>query len=131
VRGLALALGCAWLALGCGGVPLYEAPEERGSSLPLTRTEYPRAGELTWRSGRLEQTPEAVLFEFTLLNGTTRDYLSVMLRLVLRGPDRTLATVRYPAGPIAAGATRRIRAHLAPPGFAVEAAELELIFAQE
>jgi hypothetical protein len=131
VRGLALALGCTWLALGCGGVPLYETPEERGGSLPLTRAEHPRAGELTWRPGLLEQTPEAVLFEFTLLNGTTRDYLSVMLRLVLRGPDRTLATVRYPAGPIAAGATRRIRAHLAPPGFAVEAAELELIFAQE
>jgi hypothetical protein len=61
------------------------------------------------------------------VNGTSRDYLSVMLRLVLRGPDRNIATVRYPAGPLAAGDSRRVRAHLAPPGFTVEGADLELI----
>ena len=54
-----------------------------------------------------------------------------MLRLVLRGPERTIATVRYPAGRLAAGASRRVRAYLAPPGFAVESADLELIYAQE
>jgi len=126
-----LALACACLALACGGLPLYEAPEERTGSLPLSRAEQPRSGDLTWRPGLLEQTPEGVLFEFTLVNGTARDYLSVMLRLVLRGPDRSIATVRYPAGPLAAGGSRRVRAHLAPPGFTVEGADLELIFAQE
>lgn len=132
MRRLALACACAWLALACGGLPLYEAPEERSSAgFPLSRTEQQRSGELTWRPGRLEQTPEGVLFEFTLVNGTTRDYFSVMLRVVLRGPDHAIATVRYPAGPVAGGGTRRVRAHLAPPGFAVEGADLELIFAQE
>jgi len=131
MRRLALACACVWLALACGGLPLYEAPEQRTGSLPLSRTEQLRTGDLTWRPGRLEQTPEGVLFEFTLVNGTTRNYVSLMLRVVLRGPDRNIASVRYPAGPLAAGGSRRVRAHLAPPGFAVEGADLELIFAQE
>jgi hypothetical protein len=130
-RGALLALLLAGLALACGSLPLYEKPEERGGSLPLARSEQQRTGELTWRPGRLQQTPEGVLFEFTLVNGTARDYFSVMLRLVLRGPERQVATVRYPAGALAAGSSRRVRAHLAPPGFAVEGADLELIFAQE
>jgi hypothetical protein len=130
MRGLALGVACG-LLLACGGLPLYETPEERSGGLPLTQSEQPRTGELTWRPGLLEQTAEGVLFEFTLVNGTSRDYLSVMLRLVLRGPDRSIATVRYPAGPLAAGGSRRVRAHLAPPGFAVEGADLELVFAQE
>lgn len=125
-----LALACA-LALACGGLPPYETPEQRSGSVPLSRTEQPRSGELTWRPGRLEQTPEGVLFEFTLVNGTSRDYFSTMLRIVLRGPERQIATVRYPAGPLAAGGSRRVRAQLAPPGFAVEGADLELVFAQE
>jgi hypothetical protein len=125
-----LALACT-LALACGGLPLYETPEERTGSVPLARTEQQRSGDLTWRPGLLEQTPEGVLFEFTLVNGTARDYFSTMLRIVLRGPDRNIATVRYPAGPLAAGGSRRVRAQLAPPGFAVEGADLELIFAQE
>ena len=119
------------LALACGSLPLYEKPEERGDSLPLSRTEQPRTGELTWRPGLLQQTADGVLFEFTLVNGTKRDYFSLMLRLVLRGPEREIATVRYPAGAIAAGGSRRVRAHLAPPGFQVEGADLELIYAQE
>ena len=125
-----LALACA-LALACGGLPLYETPEQRTGSLPLSRTEQPRSGELTWRPSLLEQTPEGVLFEFTLVNGTSRDYFSVMLRIVLRGPERSIATVRYPAGALAAGGHRRVRAQLAPPGFTVEGADLELIYAQE
>jgi hypothetical protein len=125
-----LALACA-LALACGGLPLYEAPEQRTGSVPLSRTEQQRSGDLTWRPGRLEQTPAGVLFEFTLVNGTSRDYFSTMLRIVLRGPERQIATVRYPAGALAAGGSRRVRAQLAPPGFAVEGADLELIFAQE
>jgi len=131
MRRLALACTCAWLALACGGLPLYETPEQRTGSVPLSRTEQPRTGDVTWRPGRLEQTAEGVLFEFTLVNGTTRNYASVMLRLVLRGPDHDIATVRYPAGPLAAGGSRRVRAHLAPPGFRVEGADLELVFAQE
>ena len=131
MRRLALVLAGAWLALACGGLPLYETPEERTGSVPLSRAEQPRTGELTWRPGRLEQTPEGVLFEFTLVNGTSRDYFSIMLRLVLRGPDRQIATVRYPAGGLAAGGHRPVRAHLAPPGFTVEGADLELIFAQQ
>jgi len=128
----AIACACAWLVLGCSGLPLYETPEERsGGGFPLSRTEQQRSGELTWRPGRLEQTPEGVLFEFTLVNGTPRDYFSVMLRVVLRGPDHRIATARYPSGAIAGGGSRRVRAHLAPPGFAVEGADLELIFAQE
>lgn len=125
-----LALACA-LALACGGLPLYESPDERTGSVPLSRTEQQRSGDLTWRPGRLEQTPEGVLFEFTLVNGTSRDYFSTMLRIVLRGPEGQIATVRYPAGALAAGGSRRVRAQLAPPGFAVEGADLELIFAQE
>lgn len=131
MKRVALALGCAWLALACGSLPLYETPEERVGGLPLAQVPQPRTGELTWRSELFETTPDGLLFEFTLVNGTKRDYLSVMLRLVLRGPERTIATVRYPAGGLAAGASRRVRAHLAPPGFAVESADLELIYAQE
>ena len=129
MRRLGLLLAC--LALACGSLPPYEAPEARGGSLPLTRADQPRSGELTWRSGELTQTEEGVLFEFTLSNGTSRHYFSVMLRLALRGAGSALATVRYPAGPLAAGASRRVRAHLAPPGFAVEGADVELLFAQE
>jgi hypothetical protein len=132
MRRLVLALACASLALSCGALPLYETPEERsGGGVPLTQANQPRTGELTWRSEVFEPIADGVLFEFTLVNGTKRDYLSIMLRLVLRGPERRIATVRYPAGPLAAGASRRVRAHLAPPGFAVESADVELIFAQE
>jgi hypothetical protein len=132
VKALALgALACAALALGCGGLPLYEAPEERVGGVPLLRTEQPRTGQLTWRPGMLSQTPEGVRFEFTLVNGTARDYLSVMLRVILRGSDRRIATARWPAGPLAARGERRVRAHLAPPGFEIEGADLELLYAQD
>ena len=131
MRRAAFVLLCAWLGLACSGPPLYETPEQRSGGRPLTQAPHRRTGELTWRQGRLEIAPDGVLFEFTLVNGTSRDYFSVMLRLVLRGGDRALATVRYPAGALAAGAERRVRAHLPPPGFAVEGADLELIWAQE
>lgn len=128
---VARALLTAWLLLACGSLPLYETPEQRGPGSPLTQALHRRTGELTWRPGRLVTTPEGVRFEFTLVNGTTRDYHSVMLRLVLRDEAHALATVRYPAGALAAGAERRVRAHLAPPGFSVAGADVELIFAQE
>jgi hypothetical protein len=131
VRRAAFVLLCAWLGLACSGLPLYETPEQRSGGRPLTQAPHRRTGELTWRPGRLEIDPEGVLFEFTLVNGTARDYLSVMLRVILRGEDHALATVRYPAGPLPAGANRRVRAHLPPPGFVVEGADLELILAQE
>jgi hypothetical protein len=130
VRGLAAACAAA-LALGCSGVPPYEAPEARTGGVPLSRTEHPRSGQLTWRPIGLTQTAEGVVFEFTLVNGTTRDYLSVLLRVVLRGADRQMATARWPAGPLAARGERRVRAHLAPPGFAIEGGDLELLVAQE
>lgn len=133
MRAQTLALACASALLACGGLPRYELPEERsGGGTPLTRANQPRTGELTWRSETVETRPDGgILFEFTLVNGTKRDYLSIMLRLVLRGPEHRIATVRYPAGGLAAGASRRVRAHLAPPGFPVEAADLELLYAQE
>lgn len=131
MRWVALTIACACLTLACGGLPLYETPEERTPSLPLTRANQQRTGGLTWRPGVLQQTDEGVHMEFTLVNGTARNFLSVMLRIVLRGAQGSLATVRYPAGPLAAGGSRRVRAHLAPPGFSVEGAELELIYAQE
>jgi hypothetical protein len=131
VRAAALPLLCAWLSLACGGLPLYETPEQRSGGRPVTQALHRRTGELTWRPGLLENTPEGVLLEFTLVNGTSRDYLSIMLRLVLRGGDQALATVRYPAGPLAAGASRGVRAHLPPPGFVAESADVELIWAQE
>jgi hypothetical protein len=131
MRGAALALAGAVLALACGGLPRYETPEERTGGIPLTQALQPRTGELTWRSETFESTADGIRFEFTLVNGTRRDYFSTMLRLVLRGPERQIATVRYPGGGIAAGETRRVRAHLAPPGFRVESADIELIYAQE
>ena len=49
------------------------------------------------------------------MNGTSRDYFNVMLRLVLRGPEHEIATVRYPAGPLA---RRRQPPCPGPPGAA-------------
>jgi hypothetical protein len=122
----------ALLTLACaGGPPPFELPEERTDGRPLTQAANPRTGEISWRPGPIEKTPEGYRLEFTLLNGTTRDYYNVMLRLILRGPGRELATVRYPTGPLAARSTKRIQAHVGPPGFEVEAAQLELIWAQE
>lgn len=130
MRPPALVLAAA-LLLSCGGFPPYELPEERASGEPLMQAPNPRTGELAWRPASLETTPEGVRLEFTLMNGTTRDYLSVMLRIVLRGPDRQVATARYPAGPLAARSSKVVRAHLAPPGFEVKETHLELIYAQE
>jgi hypothetical protein len=121
----------AAIALACGSLPPYETPEARTGGVPLSRSPNERTGQLVWRPSQLVQTAEGVLFEFTLVNGTTRDYLSVMLRVVLRGHGRQIATARWPAGPLAARGERRIRAHLAPPGFEVEGADLELLYAQE
>jgi hypothetical protein len=130
-RSLPLALAIV-LLLACGGLPLYELPEERTSGEPMMEAPNPRTGELAWRSGSLETAPDGtVRAQFTLMNGTSRDYLSLMLRIVLRGPDREIATVRYPAGALAARSSKVVRAHLAPPGFVVEEAQLELIYAQE
>ena len=117
--------------LACGGLPVYELPEQRVAGRPLVQAPQRRTGDLTWRPSRLESSADGVLFEFTLVNGTSRDYYSVLLRLVLRGGDHAMATVRYPAGPLAAGSERRVRAHLPSPGFLVEGADVELIVAQE
>jgi hypothetical protein len=131
VRARATVLGAA-LALACaGGSPPYELPEERTGGRPLTQAPNPRSGEISWRAGPIEKTPDGLRVEFTLMNGTSRDYFNVMLRLVLRGPEREVATVRYPTGSLGARSTKRIQAHLASPGFEVEAAQLELIWAQE
>jgi hypothetical protein len=124
-------LAAALLALACSGAPPYELAEERSGGRPLAEAANPRTGELTWRSGELETTPSGVRFSFTLVNGTSRDYFNVMLRLVLRGPGREIATVRYPVGPLGARASKKVQAQLAPPGFAVEEAQIELIWAQE
>ena len=131
MRAAAFVLLSAWLGLACGGLPLYETPDQRTGGRPLTQAQHRRTGELTWRPGRLESTPEGVRFEFTLVNGTSRDYLSIMLRLVLRGENHEVATVRYPAGPLAGGATRYVRAQLPPPGFVPKSADVELVLAQE
>jgi len=128
-RGLALV--AALLALACSGTPPYETLEERSGGRPLTQAPNPRTGELTWRLGALVTTPAGVRFDFTLMNGTSRDYANVMLRLVLRGPAREMATVRYPIGPLPARASKRIQAQLASPGFPVEEAHIELVWAQE
>lgn len=121
----------AALALACAGAPPYELPEERGAGRPLAEAANPRTGEITWRSGTLEQTPEQVRIGFTLVNGTTRDYVNVMLRLVLRGGGRETATARYPVGRLAARSSKVIQAFLGPPGFEVRDTQLELIWAQE
>ena len=97
---VALALACASLALACGSLPRYEKPEERLGGLPLSQAPQPRTGDLTWRSEAFETTPDGLRFEFTLVNGTKRDYQSVMLRLVLRG----------------GGAERRLRPSATRPG---------------
>ena len=76
----ALALACA------GGAPPYELPEERTGGRPLTQAPNPRSGEISWRAGPIEKTADGLRVEFTLMNGTSRDYFNVMLRLVLRGP---------------------------------------------
>ena len=100
---IALAVG-----LGCGGLPIYEQPEERTGGVPLMEAPNPRTGEIAWRSGSLETHPDGgVRFEFTLMNGTPRDYVSVMLRVVLRGADRETATARYPVGSRAARLSRK------------------------
>lgn len=130
-RALVAVLASA-LLLACGGFPVYELPEERTSGEPLMAAPNPRTGELAWRSGSLETAPDGTLrFEFTLMNGTPRDYLSIMLRVVLRGPEREIATARYPAGALAARSSKVVRAHLGPPGFEVKETQLELIYAQE
>ena len=128
LRGALLATA---LALACSGAPPYELPEERAVGRPLRSAPNPRTGEITWRSGTLEQTPERVRVGFTLVNGTPRDYVSVMLRLVLRGASHETATARYPVGPLAARSSKVIQAFLAPPGFEVRDTQLELIWAQE
>ena len=125
------ALAAAGLALACSGAPQYELPEERTAGRPLTETTHQRTGEITWRPGDLEQTPERVRVGFTLMNGTTRDYLSVMLRVVLRGGARQMATARYPVGSLAARSSKVVQVFLAPPGFEVQETQLELIWAQE
>ena len=127
----ARALAVALLALACSGTLPYELPEQREGGRPLTQAPNPRTGEITWRSGTLVPTPTGVRFEFTLMNGTSRDYMNVMLRLVQRGPGSEIATVRYPAGPLTARGSKRVQAQLGPPGFAVEEALVELIWAQE
>ena len=119
------------LLLACGGFPPYELPEQRTGGQPLMEAPNPRIGELAWRSGSIETTPEGVRVGFTLMNGTTRDYLSVVLRVILRGPSREMATARYPVGSLAAGSRKVVRAHLGPPGFEVKETQLELIYAQE
>ena len=124
-------LAAAWLALACSGALPYELPEERSGGRPMTQAPNPRTGEISWRSGALEQTTAGVRFQFTLMNGTSRDYFNVMLRLVLRGPARQMATVRYPVGPLGARSSKVIHAQLAAPGFEVEETQIELIWAQE
>jgi hypothetical protein len=113
-RRLAAAAG---LALACATAPPYELPEERGASRPLREAANPRTGEITWRSGTLEQTPDRVRIGFTLVNGTSRDYVNVMLRLVLRGVAHETATARYPVGRLAARSSKVVQAFLGPPGF--------------
>jgi hypothetical protein len=132
MRALAVVLVLAIpLLLACGGLPPYELPEQRTSGEPLMEAPNPRTGELAWRSGSLETSAEGVHVEFTLMNGTTRDYISVMLRVILLGPDREMATARYPVGSMAGRSSKVVRMHLGPPGFEVKETRLELVYAQE
>jgi hypothetical protein len=124
-------LAAAGLVLACSGTLPYELPEERSGGRPIAEAPNPRTGEITWRPGALEKTETGLRFQFTLMNGTSRDYLGTMLRLVLRGPGREIATVRYPAGPLAARSSKVVQAMLGPPGFEVKEAHIELIWAQE
>ena len=119
------------LALGCASAPAFELPEERTGGRPLAQAPNPRSGEISWRPGPITSTPDGVRVEFTLMNGTPRYYANLMLRVVLHGSGREIATVRYPTGPLSAYSSREVRAHLAWPGFAVEETQLELIWAQE
>src|SRR5262245_10869486 len=125
----------AWLAavlwLGCASAPVYELPEERTGGQPLAQAPYPRSGRITWRPGPISSTSDGLRIELTLMNGTSRDYANLMLRLVLRGPGRQMASVRYPSGPLSRFSTRVVRAHLAPPGFEVKRTRVELLWAQE
>jgi hypothetical protein len=131
VRQLAALAALACLAAGCAASPPWEAPEERVDGRPLAEAPYPRSGDLSWRPIALVQSEDDVRFEFTLMNGTSRHFQSVMLRIVLRGPGSAIASVRYPTGAISPRSSRRVAALLASPGFEVERAELELIFAFE
>ena len=111
--------------------PPFELPEERTGGRPLTQAPQPAHRRDQLAPGPPQSTPDGVRFEFTLVNGTPRDYLELDAPRGAARRDREIATVRYPAGPLAAGASRQVRAHLAPPGFAVEEPQLELIWAQE
>lgn len=115
--------------LGCGSAFLpTESSEERGPGTPLSRSEHPRAGELTWRLGAVQRTDDALRIDFTLLNGTSRNLEHGLLRVVLYGPDGEQLSARLPFMGIGRGRSQAMSARFASVPFRVADLGLELIF---
>ena len=125
--------GLQWLLvlalLGCGTAYLpVETLDERSHGAPLSRSEFQRSGELTWRLGDVERTGDALRIDFSLTNGTSRALEQGMLRVILYGPDGGQMSGRLPFSGIGVGRSRALSARFASVPFRVADLGLEIIF---
>lgn len=124
--GLAI-LGCAAL-LACGGNGPAAESASRGGT-PLGRSSHPRSGQFTYRLSAIEQHGSEVRVDFSISNGTHRDYNSVLIRVVLFGNSGEIRTVELPIGAMRAEQRRPRVARLEDVPFQVRDITLELVYA--
>lgn len=119
----------ALLAGACVGSPsaLEDAEQRAAVGSPLGRSEYLRAGQLSYRLGALERSGESLRIDLVLQNGTSRAYDHLLLRVLVHGGPGQEASARLPVGPMRAGRTRYTSARLPAVGFRVREVRVELL----
>ncbi|MBW2241745.1 MAG: hypothetical protein JRH01_07140 [Deltaproteobacteria bacterium] len=124
---LPVLLGLACFGCGTAYLPV-ESIDERSHGTPLSRSEYQRSGDLTWRLGDVERTGDALRIDFSLTNGTSTPVRQGMLRVILYGPDGEQMTGRLPFSGIGVGRSRALSARFAAVPFRVADLGLEIIY---
>jgi hypothetical protein len=116
------------LMVGCATAG--PTPEDTArSGTPLGRSSHLRSGQFTYRLGGIEQRGSDVRVDFSISNGTHRDYNSVLIRVILFGDGGGIRTVELPIGAIRAEQSKPQVARIDEVPFRVRDLTVELVYA--
>ncbi len=127
----ALLVGALLLGACVPGSPdVWEPAEDTmRAGRPLGRSLHLRSGHLTYRLGQVDQEDANVRVGVVLMNGSHRDYQSLILRVILHGPEGRQREDRLVVGPFREGASRGLSAWISGVPFPVQDVSLELVLA--
>jgi hypothetical protein len=123
-KGATRTIGAALLLWACA------AGSDPGSSpfpsVPLGRSDQPRAGRITYQLLSIEHDGSDVRVDLVLTNGTSRHFSQIEVRVSLLGPSGERRSQELPLGPLGRGRTKRFRARFSPVPFPVQEVLVDL-----